>query len=77
MATTTPSKRAVYRIIAEHPNYHWPYYRIPNTECTATDLEALGVRRSQNSQRSGFRHNRTTTYAQIGRRVTEEVRWCL
>lgn len=41
MAVTTTSKRAVFRTIAEHPDYHWPYYRIPDTEYTATDLDAL------------------------------------
>jgi hypothetical protein len=41
MAATTTSKRAVFRTIAEHPNSHWPYYWLPDTEYTAADLSAL------------------------------------
>lgn len=41
MSATTTSKRAVFRTIAEHPNYYWPYYRLPDTEYIATDLGAF------------------------------------
>ena len=41
MAATTTSKRAVFQTIAEHSDYHWPYYRLPEIEYTATDLGAL------------------------------------
>lgn len=41
MAATTTSKHTVFQTIAEHPNYYWPYYRLPETEDTATDLDAL------------------------------------
>ncbi len=41
MTATVTSKRAVFRTIAEHPDYHWPYYRLPETEYTAADLGAL------------------------------------
>jgi hypothetical protein len=41
MAATITSKRTVFQSIAEHPDYHWPYYRLPDTEYTATDLGAL------------------------------------
>jgi IS4 transposase len=41
MAVTITSKRTVFQTIAEHPNYHWPYYRLPDTEYTAVDLGAL------------------------------------
>jgi hypothetical protein len=41
MAATTTSKRAVFQTIAEHPDYQWPYYRLPDTEYTAADLGAL------------------------------------
>jgi hypothetical protein len=41
MTATVASKRTVFRTIAEHPNYHWPYYRLPDTEYTAADLDAL------------------------------------
>lgn len=41
MAATTMSKRAVFRTIAAHPDCHWPYYRLPDTEYTADDLSAL------------------------------------
>jgi hypothetical protein len=43
MAATVDSKRVVFRTIAEHPDYHWPYYQLPDTEYTATDLGALMV----------------------------------
>lgn len=38
MAATTTSKRAVFRTNAEHPDYHWPFYRHPDPEYTAIDL---------------------------------------
>lgn len=41
MAATTTSKRAVFRTIAERPNYQWPYYRIYDIEHTAADLDAF------------------------------------
>lgn len=41
MTATVTSKPAVFRTITEHPDYHWPYYRLPETEYTATDLGAL------------------------------------
>lgn len=41
MAATTTSKRAVFQSIAEHPDIHWPYYRLPDTAYTAADLGAL------------------------------------
>jgi hypothetical protein len=41
MAATTTSKRSVFRTIAEHPDYHWPYYRLSDTEYIATDLGAF------------------------------------
>lgn len=41
MALTTTSKRTVFQTIAEHPDYHWPYYRHPDTEYTDADLGAL------------------------------------
>lgn len=41
MAATIASKRAVFQTIAEHPDYHWPYYRLPDTEYTADDLGAF------------------------------------
>lgn len=41
MTATQSSKRAVFQTIAEYSNYHWPYYRLPETEYTATDLGAL------------------------------------
>jgi IS4 transposase len=41
MPATSSSKRLVFQTIAEHSDYHWPYYRLPNTEYTATDLGAL------------------------------------
>lgn len=41
MAATTTSKRTIFRTIAKHPTYHWPYYRLPETEYTAADLAAL------------------------------------
>jgi hypothetical protein len=41
MVTTTSSKCAVFQTIADHPNYHWPYYRLPDTEYTAADLGAF------------------------------------
>jgi hypothetical protein len=41
MAATTSSKRAVFQTIVEHSDYHWPYYRLPDTEYTAADLGAL------------------------------------
>lgn len=41
MPSTVASKRAVFRTIADHSDYHWPAYRDPATEYTATDLEAF------------------------------------
>jgi hypothetical protein len=41
MTSTVASKRAVFRTIAEHPDYHSPYYRLPETEYTAADLDAF------------------------------------
>lgn len=41
MPATTASKRATFRTIIEHTDYHWPYYRLPDTEYMATDLSAL------------------------------------
>lgn len=43
MAATTTSKRAVFRTIADHSDYHWPYYRLPDTVLTAAALEILAV----------------------------------
>lgn len=28
-------------MISGHPDYHWPYYRIPDTDYTAGDLKAF------------------------------------
>jgi hypothetical protein len=41
MTATQSSKRTVFQTIAEHADYHWPYYRLPDTKYTATDLGAL------------------------------------
>ncbi len=34
MPATITSKRAVFQTTADHSEYHWPYYRNPDTEYT-------------------------------------------
>lgn len=41
MTATIASKRTVFRTIAKHSDYYWPYYQLPDTEYTATDLAAF------------------------------------
>lgn len=41
MAGTIRSKRIVFQTIAEYPDYHWPYYCLPDTEYMAADLGAF------------------------------------
>lgn len=38
---TSPRNGVVFRMISGHPDYHWPYYRIPDTDYTAGDLKAF------------------------------------
>jgi hypothetical protein len=41
MTATIDSKRDIFQTIVEHPDYHWPYYQLPDAEYTAADLGAL------------------------------------
>lgn len=38
MTATVTSKRTVFRTIAEHPDYHWPYYRLPETSVVSINM---------------------------------------
>ena len=41
MVVTSASKRAVFQMIADTDEKHWPYYRCPSKNYTADDLDAL------------------------------------
>jgi hypothetical protein len=41
MTLTVDSKRDIFQTIVDHPDYHWPYYRLPDTKYTVVDLGAL------------------------------------